>query len=77
MWVERYSAFVLRDAVDSDKDEVYELLRKVFGGNLDCYGGTIDENWGSYVVATRDGDVVAVTGLLPEECSDFLGWEVN
>lgn len=77
MWIKKYGNFVLRDATDSDKDEAYELLRKVFGGNLDCYCGTLDDYWGSYVIATHNGDVVAVTGLLPEENSDFLGWEVN
>lgn len=72
-----YGEFVLRNAIDSDKCQVDFLLESIFGDDLDSYNLSRDEYWGHYVVAEKSGEIVAVTGILPPEKSNFVGYEIN
>lgn len=68
--------YSFRKSVDADKYQLAELFMTVFGSIAEK-GGALQPIKDRYWVALFDGKIVAVTGILPVEKSDYNGYEVT
>ena len=66
----------IRNAEKSDKDELQELFRSCFGRIAEM-NGSLDYIVSRYKVAIEDNKIVAVSGILPVEQSNYQGYEIT
>ncbi|MGN0240293.1 MAG: GNAT family N-acetyltransferase, partial [Candidatus Weimeria sp.] len=71
-----YPLYSFRFSRESDKEAVRDCLYESFGTRVEEEGGISWLN-GRYLMALDMGKVIAVTGILPEEKSAYLGCEVT
>lgn len=66
----------IRNAKETDKVELQELFRSCFGriDEINCSLEPIDLR---YKVAIEDNKIVAVSGILPVEQSNYQGYEIT
>lgn len=67
---------LLRNATDSDKEQLIVLFNECFGNMVENHG---DLAWITcrYKVAVVDNRIVAVSGILPISNSDYNGYEIT
>lgn len=65
----------IRNAKESDKAELQELLKSCFGSIAEISDSLEPVNSG-YKVAIEDDKIVAVLGILPMEQSSYQGYEI-
>lgn len=68
--------YQIRNAINSDKEQLRELFKECFG-NMAENNGALSWIEGRYKVAEVDDRIVAVSGILPIEYSDYNGYEIT
>lgn len=67
---------LIRNAIDSDKEQLRVLFKECFG-NMAENNGALSWIKGRYKVAEIDNRIVAVSGILPIYNSDYNGYEIT
>lgn len=67
---------IIRDIKQSDKEELRKLFKSCFG-NIAEINGSLDHLESRYKVAIEDDKIIAVSGILPVEQSNYQGYEIT
>lgn len=66
----------IRNAKESDREELQELFRSCFGRIAEI-NGSLEPVDSRYKVAIENDKIVAVSGILPVEQSNYQGYEIT
>lgn len=66
----------IRNAKESDKDELQKLFKSCFGRIAEI-NGSLEPLESRYKVAIEDDKIVAVSGILPVAQSNYQGYEIT
>ena len=67
---------IIRNVKDSDREELRQLFKSYFGRIAEI-NGSLDPLESRYKVAIEDDKIVAVSGILPVEQSNYQGYEIT
>ena len=69
-------SMIIRNVCDSDKEELRQLFKSCFGRIAEI-NGSLEPLESRYKVAIEDNRIVAVSGILPVEQSNYQGYEIT
>ena len=67
---------IIRNVKDSDREDLRQLFQSCFGRIAEI-NGSLTPLESRYKVAIEDGKIVAVSGILPIEQSNYQGYEIT
>ena len=71
-----YNEYIFRKSTTNDLDQIQNLLRLCFG-KFPEKNGALEDIENRYMVAIYNNEIVAITGILPLQKSEYDGYEIT